>query len=523
MKNIFLSVLALAIIIAIFVSLSSAAGPCDPLQCNRQSQNIGNPYCSSNNVYIKYREYYCSGFDCVYRDMEKMIDDCKSLGCRQGICITCNDAACRSKSGYYGGVFCKDGDVFRQYRNYECRFEKGCAYEEINRLVEECVGDCRNGFCGCDPVDCNKRSGYYGDSFCKADDDVYREYRQYYCSGYSSDSRCVYNRTEVKIADCRYSCSRGLCISLCQPDCTANSGFYSDAYCKDGDVYRKYRDYYCVGDSCAYNEKETVVQDCKKLCKNAECIDSLCSNYCDSWSEWIRKNSTYERSKTCYNYTSSCALQISYNVIARRNITTEEKYRNITFDIDAESMSKDITIDYPDTRLYNGLLSGSKSIAINTDGRINQIRFVTRDTNSIAPLIISVDNEKLYRNISLLGDQVVDVNKDGKRIKITTLSPGWQFWAQSYYDLMDIKIGLTIQTFKENEFDFSLGKEIESFTKALLVMPENLTATVNGNPIRIDSISRDAFKRENTIKFTPSENTKTYGKATLKVWYLEEK
>ncbi len=527
--------LFLAVLLGLLMSISasSAAGACDPLECSELSYSFGSTYCSGNDVYIKYREYYCSGFDCVFRDTERMIDECR-LGCSQGICITCDDAACRAKSSYVGTAYCKDGDVYREYRDYECKFEEGCVYEVINRMVEECVGECKNGQCGCDAVDCVKRSGYYGDPFCKADNDVYREYRQYFCTGYSYDSRCMYNRTEAKIADCQYSCSSGACISLCQPDCAAKSGYVNESYCKDGDVYRKYMEYYCVSDSCVYNEKETRVQDCKKLCRNAACADEFCVNRCDSWGEWMKKNNTYERTRTCYNYTAECVLKISYNEIARRNITTEEKTKEIRFDVDTESIQKDVTIDYPDARIYNGLFFGSKGIAASAEGKIVRIKFTVKDTNNLAPLIISVGNEKVYRDTPSPGEYIVDVNEpidalkvrqssSGKRIKIETLSSGWQFWASSFYEISGIEINVITHSLKENEFDFTLGKELAGFEKASLIFPENVTAIINGNPVRADSISSDSFSIENKIKFVPLENTKTYGKAVLKVWYLEEK
>lgn len=521
------TILTISALALVFIALpnSSAAGPCNPVECSKLSTDLGRPFCKSNSVYIAHRDYHCSGFDCIFTEDEKLIDECK-LGCLQGICLTCDDTACRRKSGYFGLGFCKNNDVYRQYRDYQCRFEQGCVYEVIDRQVEDCVGDCRNGQCGCDAVDCVKQSGFYGDAFCKADNDAYREYRKYSCTGFSFDSRCTYERSEAKIADCLYSCSSGECVSLCQPDCASKTGYVGGAYCQDGDVYRKYREYYCVAESCVFNEKETRVQDCKRLCVNTECVDSLCPNTCDNWGEWVRRNNTFERTRTCYNYTSSgsdCILLISYNQASRRSITTVEKAREISFDIDGENIRKTVIINYPDTEIYNGLFFGENSIAINAIGTAHTLKFIVSDTNELAPLVLNADNEKIYSQKFPKGSYEFGVNKEISKLKISALSSGWQFWTRTSYRLEGIEVNLTTQSARQNDYDFTLDKELEGFEKASLTVPENITATINGEPVRADSISRDAFRNENKIEFMPAENTRTTGKAVLKVWYLDEK
>src|SRR3989338_9987825 len=91
----------------------------------------------------------------------------------------------------------------------------------------------------CDAEACDSRDGYYGGRFCQ-DADVYRNYRDYYCLG-----DCVFRESARKVEECSFACSSGACISCDVEACDAKDGYLDERYCKGNDAYRKYRDYSC--------------------------------------------------------------------------------------------------------------------------------------------------------------------------------------------------------------------------------------------------------------------------------------
>ena len=127
-------------------------------------------------------------------------------------------------------------------------------------------------------------------------------------SGYEDDSETVYVESgetktvyltlkdpcwDVTCPDqCRghdlwaYECEDGECVpdyiieencSECGYDPCADvtcpeDSYVGEKYCKSGDVYRKYRDYYCENGECKYREEERRIEDCNYGCENSGCM-----------------------------------------------------------------------------------------------------------------------------------------------------------------------------------------------------------------------------------------------------------
>ncbi len=51
-----------------------------------------------------------------------------------------------------------------------------------------------------------------------------------------------------------------------------NDGYIGNPYCKNGDLYQRYRDYYCENGECKYTETEKKIKDCEGGCENGGCI-----------------------------------------------------------------------------------------------------------------------------------------------------------------------------------------------------------------------------------------------------------
>jgi len=58
-------------------------------------------------------------------------------------------------------------------------------------------------------------------------------------------------------------------------NCDQYDGFVGEKYCKNGDVYQKYRDYYCENGECKYREEERKIKDCDYGCKNLPLLHHL--------------------------------------------------------------------------------------------------------------------------------------------------------------------------------------------------------------------------------------------------------
>ncbi|HEC87168.1 MAG TPA: hypothetical protein ENI49_04800, partial [Thermoplasmatales archaeon] len=54
-------------------------------------------------------------------------------------------------------------------------------------------------------------------------------------------------------------------------NCDQYDGFVGEKYCKNGDVYQKYRDYYCEDGECKYSEEERKIKDCDYGCESGGC------------------------------------------------------------------------------------------------------------------------------------------------------------------------------------------------------------------------------------------------------------
>ena len=132
--------------------------PCKNMNCDQYDGYVGEKYCKNGDVYQKYRDYYCENGECKYREEERKIEDCKE-GCENGGCIVdpCKNKNCDQYDGYVGEKYCKNGDVYRKYRDYYC--ENGeCKYWEEERKIRDCDYGCENGGCivkdPCEGVSC---------------------------------------------------------------------------------------------------------------------------------------------------------------------------------------------------------------------------------------------------------------------------------------------------------------------------------------------------------------------------------
>ncbi len=463
-----MKILAFFALLALLLPVVTAQS-CDPITCASKSGITGSTFCRDNNVYSTYVDYYCASNECVSQAGDKLIERCTS-GCSLGTCDICNETACRAKSGFYGSRFCKDNDVREMYRDYSCTFRDGCTFTETERTAETCKDStCTDGRCGlCDPSVCTSQNGFYENRYCGSDRNVYQPFREYSCSL----DRCIYKTKEIKLASCSFGCDSDECtITLCDAGCDSRNGFAGQPYCKDSDVYRKYRSYFCSFNSCEFNETERKVSDCQS-CSNGQCA-----------------------------------------------VTKTEKERLFEFDVSLPAGRVEKNVSAFPARIFNGFFFGNEGIRIAANAFVKSVSFDVLGTNGLGELSVFADGRKIA-SANKTGRYVVSVNKSVNQISISAASSGMVFWVPAVYDLGTTRVSLEEEV-SGNAFSFRLAKnELDSMKSAELVAkPANVRVSINGRDVTGNSIDKSFFGIDNEIEFTPLAKESVKGKAAIKIVY----
>ncbi len=308
---------------------SCSDGKCISIACSSDldcgTDNYrGSSFCKDGDVYRYYREYTCSDPGtsdslCRYSDEGNFIIECKH-GCEQGICrterICSRDADCGT-DGFTDEEFCKQGDVWDTYETYSCldpeTDDAECSKTEEETLKKECINGCSDRRCVGEPVcsvdsDCGT-DRYIGEADCSGNG-VIREYRTYTCSEPgTADAECSYSDEKKTIEECEYGCKDGGCISedaiICHSDSDCGKDDWTGLrYCKDGDSYRKYKDYECIApgtaeSECRAKEYEKEKEDCSYGCSNGFCMEEQGDYRCSKDSDCGREG--YISDKKCVN------------------------------------------------------------------------------------------------------------------------------------------------------------------------------------------------------------------------------
>ena len=151
---------------------------------------VGSAFCSSDDVYQKYRTYTChnpgtSSSYCSYSDTSQLKQDCGT-------------------SGYTGNNYCYSNDVYRDYLTKGCS-GLSCTSSTSRIKQEECGSD---------------SCGSWGADYCKGED-VYhkRTCHDRGCSG----SSCFDNTyiEEERVQNCQNGCTENRCkVETCETVCS---------------------------------------------------------------------------------------------------------------------------------------------------------------------------------------------------------------------------------------------------------------------------------------------------------------
>lgn len=284
---------------------------------------LNQPYCKGNNVLDSYLSYKCLNpgsetSQCTSLIKEGLIESCKS----NQICFLnkCMDVKCKSNSdcndnnpktedvclyagtsdsicihnpincledsecgsdGFINTPFCKDNDVFQDYKTFKCNNAGSslsfCSISTILKLKNNCTENqvCSNGVCK--EKTCLKNSDcgvdkFLNTPFCK-NNNVFDKFISFTCNKPGQpDAYCI-NSTQDKIAEnCTLGCSNGKCItSQCNSDSDCSKDSYSSRYCKGNDVFKDFNDFYCKEGKCNKNVSAELVEKCRYDCDSGKC------------------------------------------------------------------------------------------------------------------------------------------------------------------------------------------------------------------------------------------------------------
>ncbi len=250
------------------------------------------------------------------------IDSCINPGKVNSYCkneeIDCLvDSDC-GQEGYIGNNYCIGGDVYRDYKEFDCNNPGGsgssCSDSTSPKLIEDCDYGCNNGECvvpsfskcsngvdddgdgfidmndpGCSSLDdddevdcyfnldCGEDACAGGSNYCK-NNDVYQVFRFFTCNNAGLNSAFC---SDEDLPYLIFDCGEDFCED------------YTENYCSGGDVYhdrvcydKGCSDAECFSDSFSESKK---VFDCDYGCLNGGCVGE-CSEDSDCAEDYYSEN-----------------------------------------------------------------------------------------------------------------------------------------------------------------------------------------------------------------------------------------
>tara|TARA_Y100000034_G_scaffold128740_1_gene183913 strand:- start:3097 stop:7272 length:4176 start_codon:yes stop_codon:yes gene_type:complete len=307
-----------------------------------------NSFCSSDvdGRFVHECRYACSEGSCIrcnddsYCDdgSDSTVDSCKFAGTINSYCthesVQCGDDLDCGVDGYVGQTFCRDENVYQNYRSWMCMnpgtVGSFCDSDQDASLIEVCSVGCDNGRC-VEETECNNgfdddsddlidaqdpgcwddplNPGSYNPSLddesrydveCSGDDEcVVDPEMEIYCDGNSvyqdtSSSACENPGTGlsmcvpalitelVEVCGNNEICTEGQCIQVAcdlNSDCGVN-GFTGERYCEGNDVFQDFESNICIDggtvDSvCTLSTDGVKVESCgdELVCDDGECVE----------------------------------------------------------------------------------------------------------------------------------------------------------------------------------------------------------------------------------------------------------
>ncbi len=316
--------------------------------------NVGDYYCLNNDVYRKWRDYYCSASNaCSYSEVDNPNIDCGDSyceswqdtycqsgnqlwhkrncydkGCSGGACFSSSRIEdvkiqdCPGKTDPWGGPYCAGySEIDRSRWIYDgiCSGSPAsCAYK-ANRQETETVEQCTDY---CDA---------WGANYCKAGG-AYRSRTCHDKGCNTGDAKCYDNAymQEEKVSDCAYGCDSGQCVACSNDDnCGGWAGVQqcchsqpdslvvcTNLYPETDDVWQTKNMCVNAGTKSSFCTQGFVIkQQCSEfLCKDGYCV-APCSDECQTGQARCQGNGR----QVCGNYDGDVCLEWPLNGTANEN------------------------------------------------------------------------------------------------------------------------------------------------------------------------------------------------------------
>ena len=307
----------------------------------------------------------------------------------------------------------------------------------------------------------------------------------------------------------------------CDPlQCATRTRTIGRTYCLGNSVFQDYREYRCYQDSCVSSIKRRQQE--------------ACEDFCSEWGGWhFVDYQEQERSRVCYDsvcFRGSCIQENPFTVFSSNIVEKETVIKNITkqsifdFDVDVYSLLKEKTQE-AEKRIFSGLLFGDDTIEIPVDEFLGEMDFEVRDTNKYGNLVIFLNDEIIYNNITSEGNYSISIDKNFTGfVKVKAVSSGWRLWSPAIYDV-NIKVIQKSRKEKDDESDFIVyDYMLDNFQQALITGgPDIGTISLNNIQLNSTDIKKEQIvEGANRLRFLPTQDKSFKGEASIKIIYAEE-
>jgi hypothetical protein len=248
------------------------------LDCG-QNGFINGLFCQSNDVVQNFLTFTCNNPGTIQSSCSSMVTPQLNKTCPLGQSCNngeCKNVACSSNSdcgtdGYLNQLFCKNNNSFDKYKTYTCSnpgtVQSSCSNSNSDVLKQTCSFGCTSGQCSnnpcidqdtdtydiCSPgspgddgkpIDCNDNNPNINpgkSEVCNLMDDN--------CNGQTDEG--------------------GVCVCSKDSDCGTN-GFLNQLFCKNGNIFDKYKTYTCNNAGTTSNSCSDAITDkLKQTCEGS--------------------------------------------------------------------------------------------------------------------------------------------------------------------------------------------------------------------------------------------------------------
>ena len=199
-------------------------------------------------------------------------------------------------------------------------------------------------------IDSDCKADFFSNNYC-SENKVVKDFHDFSCN--TNSYTCQENVITSIVEMCLDSCANGMCADIqCKNDSECGwDSFIGDKFCKNDDVYQKFKSFMCVepgtaNSSCKDNLNDILIEECSydEKCSNGECVKKVeCTNDNDCKADFFSNNYCSENKVvkdfhdfSCNLYKNKCEEKIS---IIELNMCTDLCENGYCIDIQCKKNS----------------------------------------------------------------------------------------------------------------------------------------------------------------------------------------